>query len=145
MLSIKKPLAMALLGALAIATGGFLLLTRASTGMPADTDIAGHIQSLDGAYKAVVFYSDGGGAGSSYCFDTVSVVPTQVTDKDAWDERDVFSAGCAGDLLSNIVWISPRHLQITFNPTLAVQGIDSVTLRGNAGKDGEVEISYVMR
>jgi hypothetical protein len=141
--SIKKPLvagAIALFVILALIVVCFLLLKR--TVMAEDTAVSGSIKSPDGVYKAVVFNTTGGGGGWGYCFDAVSVVPTP--DDKAWDVRHVFDAACDDDLLSRVVWTSPRHLQITFNPTQAVQGIDAVTLRGYAGKDAEVEISYAM-
>jgi len=144
----KRPL---LFGVIALATVllssicCLMLWKQSKRGMPEDAGVSASIESPDGVYKAVIFYQNGGGAGASYCFDSVTVVPTDLPDAQAWNTREVFSASCTDDLLHRVVWTSTRQLQITFDPSLAVQGIDAVTLRGHAGKNAEVEIRFEMQ
>ncbi len=88
-------------------------------------------------YKAILFNWNGGGGLSPYCYNSISVVPTTVSDDAADNDRySVYSGGCHAvgdsDYAPTIKWLSGVELEITYNLTQAVHGIDHVALKGSA-------------
>lgn len=123
---------------------------------PGVSDVGGSellsIPSPDGAYKAVLFNENGGGAISPYCVDRIVVVAASETVRRVVDAPVVYQAACMTfrDPTTNnrtngpaIDWVSDRQLRITFSPTQGSAGADEL-LRGYADR-GRVRIVYSSR
>lgn len=97
-------------------------------------------------YKAVLFNWNGGGGISPYCIDSISVVPSALSDSNADnDDYTVYTGACHAvgnnDNAPKIKWLSDKQLEITFDSTLAAQGVNKTILRGYAAK-GDIQIVH---
>jgi hypothetical protein len=107
---------------------------------PDDANVVAVTKSQDGHYSAVIFMHAGGGALAPFCIEYVSVVDSGILPKDAWERnKSVFTSSCNAQM--SLRWITDRQLEITFNPTLAAEGVDTARLRRYADS-GHVEITY---
>jgi hypothetical protein len=133
------------IGTLWVAFHGVAWVARITKGYWSTEKAAASFPSPDGRFKAVVFVSMGGGPGTSYCGTSVYVVPA--TFADAWIgglSNLVYSAHCGGmsegHWEQNIIWRSPRLLEIAFDPTAgAADG--GLEIREDAIR-GEVQIKF---
>jgi hypothetical protein len=143
-------------GVLILLTGA--VVTRAWLAHDTDTPsddvyIAKPLYSPDGKYMAVVFSESGGGGISPYCFDDVSVVPTSLTQAQAYARRfRVYEGAChtlgffypvhsLPTLLNAplLKWSNSRELEITFDPRQAALGVNKIVLAAH-NDDGLVQI-----
>jgi len=112
------------------------------SGIPGDAVVSDTWPSPDGSNKAIRFILAGGGGFSPYCIDRVSVVASEVSDREAWGERsNVFTAGCGS--LKSVTWKSNDSLQIAFDPTVGAQGAN-LTIKGFAD-GGQIKLLYVFQ
>jgi len=93
--------------------------------------------SPSGKFKAVLFNWNGGGGFAPYCYNSISVVPVEVSDASADSERyRVYLGSChavgGSDYAPNIKWLSGVELEVTYDLTQAVNGVDHVILKGSA-------------
>jgi hypothetical protein len=105
------------------------------------------IPSPDGDYKAIIFNDNGGGGFAPYCFDSVSVAPVGISDKDAdRDKYSVYSGSChvigkCGTNAPIVRWSSNSTLEVTFDPTLAAENIRQLEFRSGVNV-GSVRVVY---
>ena len=95
-------------------------------------------------YKAVLYNWNGGGGLSPYCINSISVVPSALSDSNASeDSYAVYTGACHAvgdsDYAPAIKWLSDNQLEITFDPTLAARGVNKAILRGYA-VSGRIQI-----
>jgi hypothetical protein len=136
---------LAVIGALWVGFHGLAWVARATRPYWSSDRPAAIFPSPDGRFKAVVFLSMGGGPATSYCGESVYVVPASYAAAETGGTRDlVYSAACGGmsegHWEKNVIWRSPRLLEIGFNPTAGAAG-GTVEIRG-APDRGQVQIKF---
>jgi hypothetical protein len=90
-------------------------------------------------YDAVLVTETGGGPGSSYCIDTVVVVPSEILASGIYPANDrAYVGGChqlkmiqingraSMPNAPQIRWTGPYELSIVYNPTFARQGVSAL-------------------
>ncbi|RFP08240.1 MULTISPECIES: hypothetical protein [unclassified Duganella] len=137
---------LALVGLLALLAGAARFLLGYFGDQPFQTK---EMRSPDGRYKAVLLNESGGGGPSSYCIDTVVVIPADVKVDAREDAQVVYVGGCgslrdpATNNLRNgpdVKWLASNRLEIRF-PQESVGGVAAMRLKQYAVQ-GTVTITY---
>ncbi|WP_426112775.1 hypothetical protein [Massilia sp. PWRC2] len=105
-------------------------------------------------YVAVLVTETGGGPGSSYCIDTVVVVPSEILASGNYPANDrAYVGGCHSLKMiqingrasmpnaPQIRWTGPYELSIVYNPTFARQGVAALFTQTSL-HGGKITIRY---
>lgn len=105
-------------------------------------------------YAAVLVTETGGGFGSSYCIDTIVVVPIEILSSGIYPANDrAYVGGCHQLKMTQINglasvpnapqmrWTGPYELSIVYNPTFARQGV-SALFTATSLRGGKITIRY---